>query len=141
MRDDGDDHSQKNDRNISGYCNISNISSLHPSLNLHPFTSFFLLKIFSGSFGLVLLALLAGVLEFTLWSEDFSTKEPGNFGDPLKLGQYTEACYTFRDVGTACGRNTVLPRCQSGKVVKFDSQMMSGDIAHHRKWCWTGKLF
>ena len=35
----------------------------------------------------------------------------------------------------------ILPRCQSGKVVKFDSQMMSGDIAHHRKWCWTGKLF
>eukprot|EP00435_Cladocopium_sp_Y103_P071680 s43_g38.t1 len=43
-----------------------------------------------GSFGLVLLSLLAGALEFTVWSEDYATKEPGNFGDPLGLNQYTE---------------------------------------------------
>ncbi|CAL1160603.1 unnamed protein product [Cladocopium goreaui] len=43
-----------------------------------------------GSFGLVLLSLLAGLLEFTVWSEDYATKEPGNFGDPLGLKQYTE---------------------------------------------------
>ena len=42
-----------------------------------------------GTFGLVVLTLIAGVLEFTLWSED-PKKEPGNFGDPLGLGQYTE---------------------------------------------------
>ena len=43
-----------------------------------------------GSFGLVLLSLLAGLLEFTVWSEDYATKEPGNSGEPLGLKQYTE---------------------------------------------------
>lgn len=57
---------------------------------------------------MVLLALLAGVLEFTLWSEDFSTKEPGNFGDPLNLGQYTEAWYRGKtDIGRMLARQGV----------------------------------
>ena len=38
----------------------------------------------------MLLSLLAGALELTVWSEDYATKEPGNFGDPLGLNQYTE---------------------------------------------------
>jgi len=42
-----------------------------------------------GAFGFILLALASGVLEFTVWKED-TTKQPGNFGDPLGLGQYTE---------------------------------------------------
>ena len=43
-----------------------------------------------ASFGFIVLALLAGVLEFTVWREEPS-KEPGDFGDPLRLGQYDEA--------------------------------------------------
>merc|ERR1719150_3191223 len=42
-----------------------------------------------GSYGMVLLFLVAGVLELGLWTEAPS-KEPGNFGDPLGLGQYGE---------------------------------------------------
>lgn len=143
VRDDADDdHSQKLYTVIATY---RNIASLHPSLNLHPFTFFFLLNVFSGTFGLVLLALLAGVLEFTLWSEDFSTKEPGNFGDPLNLGQYTEAWYT--DIGRMLARQgaaeTQYPfGCQSGKAVKSDS--ITNDVRWYRppqKWVWMGKLF
>merc|ERR1719229_514030 len=42
-----------------------------------------------GSYGMIALFLLAGALELGLWTEDPS-KEPGNFGDPLGLGQYNE---------------------------------------------------
>merc|ERR1719277_1440837 len=40
-----------------------------------------------GSYGMIALFLLAGALELGAWTED-SSKEPGNFGDPLGLGQY-----------------------------------------------------
>merc|ERR1712203_763189 len=40
-----------------------------------------------GSYGMVALFLAAGALELGVWTED-SSKEPGNFGDPLGLGQY-----------------------------------------------------
>merc|ERR1711972_1217514 len=40
-----------------------------------------------GSYGMVALFLLAGALELGVWTESPS-KEPGNFGDPLSLGQY-----------------------------------------------------
>merc|ERR1712187_856687 len=40
-----------------------------------------------GSYGMVLLFLVAGALELGAWTEAPS-KEPGNFGDPLNLGQY-----------------------------------------------------
>jgi len=40
-----------------------------------------------GSYGMAALFLLAGALELGAWTEDPS-KEPGNFGDPLGLGQY-----------------------------------------------------
>merc|ERR1712151_281257 len=43
-----------------------------------------------GSYGMIALFLLAGALVLGLWTEDPS-KEPGNFGDPLGLGQYDEA--------------------------------------------------
>lgn len=40
-----------------------------------------------GSYGMIALFLAAGALELGAWTEDPS-KEPGNFGDPLGLGQY-----------------------------------------------------
>ncbi|CAE7573764.1 FCPF [Symbiodinium natans] len=40
-----------------------------------------------GTYGFAALFLVSGVLELALWTEDPS-KEPGNFGDPLNLGQY-----------------------------------------------------
>ncbi|CAJ1408716.1 unnamed protein product [Effrenium voratum] len=40
-----------------------------------------------GSYGFAALFLVSGVLELALWTED-PKKEPGNFGDPLNLGQY-----------------------------------------------------
>jgi len=40
-----------------------------------------------GSYGFGALFLISGVLELALWTED-SSKEPGDFGDPLNLGQY-----------------------------------------------------
>jgi len=42
-----------------------------------------------GSYGMVALFLVAGALELGAWTED-SSKEPGNFGDPLGLGQYDD---------------------------------------------------
>merc|ERR1719277_2268799 len=42
-----------------------------------------------GSYGMVALFVLAGALELGVWTEDAS-KEPGNFGDPLGLGQYDD---------------------------------------------------
>merc|ERR1719433_2382390 len=42
-----------------------------------------------GSYGMIALFLVSGALELALWTED-SSKEPGNFGDPAGLGQYTE---------------------------------------------------
>lgn len=49
-----------------------------------------------GSFGFALLLLVAGVLELLFWKDGVDpetevwTREPGNFGDPLGLGQYGE---------------------------------------------------
>lgn len=49
-----------------------------------------------GSFGFVFLMIISAVLELVLWKDGVDTetgrwtKEPGNFGDPLGLGQYTE---------------------------------------------------
>merc|ERR1712190_658635 len=40
-----------------------------------------------GSYGMIALFLAAGALELGVWTESPS-KEPGNFGDPLSLGQY-----------------------------------------------------
>jgi len=40
-----------------------------------------------GSYGMIALFLVAGALELGVWTESPS-KEPGNFGDPLGLGQY-----------------------------------------------------
>merc|ERR1719382_502762 len=40
-----------------------------------------------GSYGMIALFLAAGALELGVWTEE-SSKEPGNFGDPLGLGQY-----------------------------------------------------
>merc|ERR1719215_854304 len=40
-----------------------------------------------GSTGTIALFVVAGALELGIWTEDPS-KEPGNFGDPLGLGQY-----------------------------------------------------
>merc|ERR1719229_1440871 len=42
-----------------------------------------------GSYGMIALFLVAGALELGVWTEDPS-KEPGNFGDPLGLGQYND---------------------------------------------------
>merc|ERR1712061_674334 len=42
-----------------------------------------------GSYGMIALFVLAGVLELSAWTEDPS-KEPGNFGDPLGLGMYDD---------------------------------------------------
>merc|ERR1719320_1335644 len=42
-----------------------------------------------GSFGMVALFAAAGALELGAWTEDPS-KEPGNFGDPVGLNEYTE---------------------------------------------------
>merc|ERR1712127_674134 len=42
-----------------------------------------------GSYGMIALFLVAGALELGVWTEG-SEKEPGNFGDPLGLGQYDE---------------------------------------------------
>jgi len=42
-----------------------------------------------GSYGMVALFLVSGALELGVWTEDPS-KEPGNFGDPAGLGQYTQ---------------------------------------------------
>jgi len=42
-----------------------------------------------GTYGFAALFLVAGALELGVWTED-SSKEPGNFGDPLSLGQYNE---------------------------------------------------
>merc|ERR1719150_693644 len=42
-----------------------------------------------GSYGMIALFLVSGALELALWTEDPS-KEPGNFGDPAGLSQYTE---------------------------------------------------
>lgn len=47
-----------------------------------------------GSFGFCILLAVAGILELLLWKDGVDqekgewTKEPGNFGDPLGLGQY-----------------------------------------------------
>jgi len=40
-----------------------------------------------GTYGFAALFLISGALELAFWTED-SSKEPGNFGDPLNLGQY-----------------------------------------------------
>jgi hypothetical protein len=42
-----------------------------------------------GSYGFIALFVLAGALELGVWTES-PDKEPGNFGDPLNLGQYGE---------------------------------------------------
>lgn len=42
-----------------------------------------------GSYGAIALFLVAGVLELGVWTEA-PNKEPGNFGDPVGLGFYTE---------------------------------------------------
>lgn len=41
-----------------------------------------------GSYGFIALFAVAGALELGVWTES-PNKEPGNFGDPLNLGQYT----------------------------------------------------
>lgn len=41
-----------------------------------------------GSYGFVALFAVAGLLELSAWTES-ADKEPGNFGDPLGLNQYT----------------------------------------------------
>lgn len=44
-----------------------------------------------GTFGLVVLLLLSGVMELVFWKDsEESGREPGNYGDPLGLGQYTD---------------------------------------------------
>ncbi|OLQ03100.1 Fucoxanthin-chlorophyll a-c binding protein A, chloroplastic, partial [Symbiodinium microadriaticum] len=43
-----------------------------------------------GSYGFVALFAVAGILELGAWTES-AEKEPGNFGDPAGLGQYTQA--------------------------------------------------
>merc|ERR1719502_1289500 len=42
-----------------------------------------------GSYGFAALFLLSGAMELAVWTQD-DKKEPGNFGDPVGLGQYTE---------------------------------------------------
>ena len=42
-----------------------------------------------AAFGMIVLAAVAGLLEFTVFKDDIS-KGAGNFGDPLRLGQYTD---------------------------------------------------
>jgi hypothetical protein len=42
-----------------------------------------------GTYGFVALVLASGAMELVAWTEDPS-KEPGNFGDPAGLGQYTQ---------------------------------------------------
>ena len=42
-----------------------------------------------GSYGFIALFLIAGAVELGLWTEQ-DNKAPGDFGDPLGLGQYTE---------------------------------------------------
>ena len=42
-----------------------------------------------GSYGMIALFLVAGALELGVWTEA-PEKEPGNFGDPLGLGQYDD---------------------------------------------------
>eukprot|EP00931_Biecheleriopsis_adriatica_P063661 TRINITY_DN38595_c0_g1_i1.p1 TRINITY_DN38595_c0_g1~~TRINITY_DN38595_c0_g1_i1.p1 ORF type:complete len:321 (+),score=60.43 TRINITY_DN38595_c0_g1_i1:78-965(+) len=44
---------------------------------------------YPGSYGFICLFAVVGVLEVFVWTES-STKEPGNYGDPLGLNQYTE---------------------------------------------------
>eukprot|EP00933_Yihiella_yeosuensis_P070236 TRINITY_DN7793_c0_g1_i1.p1 TRINITY_DN7793_c0_g1~~TRINITY_DN7793_c0_g1_i1.p1 ORF type:complete len:385 (-),score=113.00 TRINITY_DN7793_c0_g1_i1:283-1437(-) len=46
-----------------------------------------------GSYGMIALFVVAGALETTAWVEK-PNKQPGNFGDPLNLNQYTKE---FRD--------------------------------------------
>lgn len=41
-----------------------------------------------GSYGFVALFAVAGLLELSVWTES-ADKEPGNFGDPVGLNQYT----------------------------------------------------
>jgi len=41
-----------------------------------------------GSFGFVVLIAACAALELFFWNEDFDKREPGNYGDPLGLGQY-----------------------------------------------------
>merc|ERR1719356_1547708 len=41
----------------------------------------------AGSLGMMFLFVVSGVLELGLWTESPS-KEPGNFGDPFRVGQY-----------------------------------------------------
>lgn len=42
-----------------------------------------------GSYGMIVLFLIAGALELGPWSEN-ANREPGNFGDPAGLAQYTD---------------------------------------------------
>ncbi|CAE7223426.1 FCPA [Symbiodinium necroappetens] len=42
-----------------------------------------------AAFGMIVLTAIAGLLEFTLFKDDIS-KGAGNFGDPLRIGQYTD---------------------------------------------------
>ncbi|CAE7408885.1 FCPF [Symbiodinium sp. CCMP2456] len=42
-----------------------------------------------AAFGMIVLTAVAGLLEFTLFKDDIS-KGAGNFGDPLRIGQYTD---------------------------------------------------
>merc|ERR1719291_828642 len=42
-----------------------------------------------GSYGAIALFAAAGALELGVWTES-PNKEPGNFGDPVGLNQYTE---------------------------------------------------
>merc|ERR1719376_1906860 len=42
-----------------------------------------------GIYGFGALFLLSGAMELAVWTQD-ANKEPGNFGDPVGLGQYTE---------------------------------------------------
>merc|ERR1711972_560220 len=41
----------------------------------------------AGSLGMMILLMVSGVLEIGLWTESPS-KEPGNFGDPFRVGMY-----------------------------------------------------
>jgi len=42
-----------------------------------------------GTYGFIALFVLSGAFELAIWTQD-ANKEPGNFGDPLGLGQYNE---------------------------------------------------
>ena len=86
-----------------------------------------------GSYGFIALFAVAGALELGVWTES-PDKEPGNFGDPAGLGQYTE------DISWGAPRRGVTT-CERGLAIHISGAESLRRSGMHRRSpgrvCWS----